>query len=85
MMLILVAMDFMASTVLPTARPPSAASREAWPAMRSVMLAFSAFCLTEEAISCSEAVVSSTLAACSEADCDSDCDVEDTWPEAALS
>ena len=41
-------------------------------AMRSVTLALSAFCLTLEAISCSEAVVSSTLAACWEAECDSD-------------
>jgi len=85
MMEILVAIDFIASTVWLTAWPPSRASRAALVAMPSVTLALSAFCLTLAAISCSEAVVSSTLAACSLADWLSVCEVADTWPEAAVS
>ncbi|KFB66326.1 MAG: hypothetical protein CAPSK01_004374 [Candidatus Accumulibacter vicinus] len=72
MMPILSAMLFIASTVLPTASPPSLASWAALTAMPSVTLAFSVF-WTIEALICSMlAVVSSTDAACSLDDCDSD-------------
>ena len=60
------------ASVLPSSRPratavpapPSPASLLALVAMPSVMLALSLFCLMDEAISCNEALVSSTLAAC---------------------
>ena len=51
----------------------------------SVTLAFSAFWLMEADISSTEADDSSTLAACSDDDCDRDWAVADTWPEALVS
>ncbi|KFB69828.1 MAG: hypothetical protein CAPSK01_000541 [Candidatus Accumulibacter vicinus] len=82
MMPILSAMVFIASTVRPTASPPSTAWRAAVEAMPSVTLAFSVFCTIEALICSMLAVVSSTDAACSLDDCDKDWAVADTWPEA---
>jgi hypothetical protein len=82
MMPILSAMLFIASTVLPTASPPSTACRAAVDAMPSVTLAFSVFCRIEALICSMLEVVSSTEAACSLDDCDSDWAVAETWPEA---
>ena len=65
MMLILVAMVFMAIKVSFTACPPSLASRFALAAMPSVTLAFSVFCAMEADICSTLALVSSTDAACS--------------------
>jgi hypothetical protein len=83
MMPILSAIDFMASTVARTASPPSAASFAALLAMPSVTLAFSVFWLIEALICSIEALVSSRLAACSLAPCESDCEVALTCSEAA--
>ncbi|KFB73706.1 MAG: hypothetical protein AW09_001033 [Candidatus Accumulibacter phosphatis] len=71
-----------ASTVLATASPPSTACREAVAAMPSVTLAFSVFCMIEALICSMQAVLSSTEAACSLEDCESDWAVTETWPEA---
>ena len=71
-------MLFIASAVCETAWPPCMASLAAWVAMPSVTVALSAFCLTEALICCSAAVVSSTPAACCEADWASDCEVCET-------
>jgi hypothetical protein len=51
-------------------------------AMPSVTLAFSVFCRIEALICSMLEVVSSTEAACSDDDCDSDCAVAEIWPEA---
>ena len=78
MMPILLAIDFMSSTVLETASPPSAASWAAFEAMPSVTRAFSVFWAMEAVISSIDEVVSSTEAACSEEDCESDWAVAET-------
>ena len=65
MMPILCAICFIAATVWRTASPPSLASRDAFDAMPSVTFAFSVFWLIEAVICSIEALVSSTLAACS--------------------
>ena len=76
MMPTLSAIDFIAATVWPTAWPPSAASLADLLAMPSVTFAFSVFWVMEAVICSIEALVSSTLAACSEADWLIDCAVE---------
>ncbi len=78
MMPILLAMDFMASTVSFTAVPPWVASTDDLDAMLSVTLAFSVFWVMLAVICSIDAVVSSTEAACSEDDCDRDCAVCET-------
>ena len=65
MMPIFLAMSFIAATVCCTAAPPSLACRADWIAMPSVTLAFSPFCVIEAVICSTDALVSSTLAACS--------------------
>ncbi|OIQ70468.1 hypothetical protein GALL_479180 [mine drainage metagenome] len=77
------AIDCMAATVCCTAAPPSRACEAACCAMASVRRALSAFCLIEAVACSSVAEVSSTEAACSEADCDRLCEVLETWVEAA--
>ena len=67
--------DEIATTVWLTACPPSVASRLALVAMPSVIFAFSLFCETDEAMLSMDALVCSTLAACSLAACESDCAV----------
>ncbi len=69
---ILAAICFMATTVWLTAEPPSVASLLALVAMPSVTLALSLVWLIEADITSIEAVVCSTLAACSLAACDRD-------------
>ncbi|OIQ87167.1 hypothetical protein GALL_309550 [mine drainage metagenome] len=76
------AIDCMAATVCCTAAPPSRAWEAACCAMASVRRALSAFCLIEAVACSSVAEVSSTEAACSEADCDRLCEVLETWVEA---
>ena len=85
MMLILLAICFIAETVALTASPPSAAWPEAWDAMESVTLAFSVFCAIEADICSMAALDSSAAAACSLAPCDNDCAVALTSSEAEAS
>ena len=53
--------------------------------MVSVTLALLVLIFMDSAMSTMLAVDCSTVAACSEADCDSDCAVAETWPTAPLS
>ncbi len=75
----------MASTVLDTVVPPSAACCAALAAMLSVICALSAFCFTELEICSSDAEISSTLLACSVVAWLKLCVVADTWVEALVS
>ena len=72
-------------TVSATASPPSLPSFEACAAMPLVTRALSLFWVIEADIASIEEVVSSTEAACSLADCDSDCAVDETWAAALVS
>ena len=82
MMLIFLAMSFIAATVCSTATPPSLACLAACTAMPSVTLAFSPFCVIEAVICSTDALVSSTLAACSLEAWFIDCEVALTSSEA---
>ncbi len=82
MMPIFCAICFIAWVVATTASPPSTVSLAAWVAMPSVIRAFSVFWLIDAVICSSEALVSSTPAACSLAACDSDCAVALTSSDA---
>ncbi len=82
MMPIFCAICFIAATVVTTASPPSSVSLAACAAMPSVMRALSVFCPIEAVICSSEALVSSTPAACSVEAWLSDCAVALTSSEA---
>jgi hypothetical protein len=79
---IFLAMSFIAATVCSTATPPSVACLAACTAMPSVTLAFSPFWVIDAVICSTEALVSSTLAACSLAAWFIDCEVALTSSEA---
>ncbi|MCW0450527.1 hypothetical protein NB706_003361 [Xanthomonas sacchari] len=82
MMPIFCAICFIAATVATTASPPSRVSRAACAAVPSVILALSVFCAIEAVICSSEALVSSTPAACSVEAWLSDCAVALTSSDA---
>jgi len=85
MIVILSAMDFMASTVCLTERLLSLASRAPLDAACAVCRPLSAVCSIEAPISSSAALVSSTAADCCDVPCDSSCAVPLTCPAAERS
>ncbi len=70
MIMILLAISFIAAVVSDTAVPPSRASWAAWMAIFSVCRALSAFCRMLAVICSMELEASSAAAACSDAPCD---------------
>ena len=85
MMLTRSAILCIALTVSCTALPPSSASRAPLTAIRRVSLLFAAFWLMMAFICSRFAVISWTEVACSVVPCDSACDADETWDDAATS